>query len=325
MMTRRGRNGAGRVAAARTTRGVVAGSLAAAWLSACAVGPNFVPPEAPPVTRYTKEPLANPSAADTVRTRRAARRTRASSPAPTFPGQWWTLFHSKALNRLVEQRSPTTRTWRPRRPGCGWRSRTCWPRRAPSTRPSPPRAPGAGGPGAGPAAAIAAQQPDAVSLLALHPAGGGLLQPRRVRGRPAADRIPGGDGREPAVPAGAAYLSLTANVVAAAIQEASLRAQIDATKKVIQAQTEVLALQQANVPRADRRGGRGAAAGGAGAVAAIAPAPGEAARDPARPADGLAGRLPSDEVSRPSPWRRCACRRSCPSAYPRASCSSGRT
>ncbi|GEP04365.1 efflux transporter outer membrane subunit [Methylobacterium oxalidis] len=40
----------------------------------------------------------------------------------------------------------------------------------------------------------------------------------------------------------AAYLSLTANVVAAAIQEAALRAQIEATRRVIQAQTEVLDL-----------------------------------------------------------------------------------
>ena len=40
----------------------------------------------------------------------------------------------------------------------------------------------------------------------------------------------------------AAYLSLASNVVAAAIQEASLRAQIEATRRIIAAQRETLVI-----------------------------------------------------------------------------------
>lgn len=78
-------------------------SLSALSLSACAVGPNFVPPEAPPVGRYTKEPLQNPSAADNIRTRQGGSADQSFVSGADIPGQWWTLFHSKALNQLVEQ------------------------------------------------------------------------------------------------------------------------------------------------------------------------------------------------------------------------------
>ncbi|MET0367899.1 MAG: histidine kinase, partial [Methylobacterium sp.] len=84
--------------------GRAAAMLAAALsLSACAVGPNYVPPEAPPVGRYTKEPLKNPSAADNIRTRQGGSADQSFVSGADIPGQWWTLFHSKALNQLVEQ------------------------------------------------------------------------------------------------------------------------------------------------------------------------------------------------------------------------------
>ncbi|XYD11061.1 TolC family protein [Methylobacterium sp. NMS12] len=82
---------------------------ATAWLaaslglSACAVGPNYVAPEAPPVGRYTREPLQNPSAADKIRTRQGGSADQSFVSGADIPGSWWTLFHSKALNRLVEQ------------------------------------------------------------------------------------------------------------------------------------------------------------------------------------------------------------------------------
>src|SRR5581483_9137501 len=69
-----------------------------ALLTQCAVGPDFAPPEAPGVTRYTPEPLGKTTAAAT-----------AGGGAQRFvsdldlPGQWWTLFHSKDLNSLVEK------------------------------------------------------------------------------------------------------------------------------------------------------------------------------------------------------------------------------
>ena len=75
-------------------------------LSACAVGPNYKPPAAPQTSGY-----AAPGAASTT----------ASAPRPggeaqhfvdgsDIPGEWWTLFKSPQLNQLIERglaHSPT--------------------------------------------------------------------------------------------------------------------------------------------------------------------------------------------------------------------------
>jgi NodT family efflux transporter outer membrane factor (OMF) lipoprotein len=71
------------------------------WVSVagCAVGPNFKRPESPAVKDYTAEPLTN-----TVKTPNVS-----GGDAQTFvegldiPGEWWTVFHSKPLNALIER------------------------------------------------------------------------------------------------------------------------------------------------------------------------------------------------------------------------------
>jgi NodT family efflux transporter outer membrane factor (OMF) lipoprotein len=73
-------------------------AVIATLLTGCAVGPNFVTPPAPDVPGYTPEPLVS----------RTASAKAAGGEGQHFvrdldlPGQWWTLFHSKALNSLVE-------------------------------------------------------------------------------------------------------------------------------------------------------------------------------------------------------------------------------
>src|ERR1700748_1835394 len=63
------------------------------------VGPDFLRPSAPGDGGYTPEPLAVQTAS--VRTRGGeAQRFLA---ARDIPGDWWTLFHSASLNRLIEQ------------------------------------------------------------------------------------------------------------------------------------------------------------------------------------------------------------------------------
>ena len=84
---------------------LTAGALMAA-LTACAVGPNFKRPAPPPATGY-----GNASAGQTAATRDAAYTgaNGAGGDAQRFvagmdiPNQWWTLFRSAKLNRLVEQ------------------------------------------------------------------------------------------------------------------------------------------------------------------------------------------------------------------------------
>jgi len=73
--------------------------VATAVLTGCAVGPDFAPTPAPDVNGYTSEPLG------TVTTGAATPGGQAQHFVSDLdlPGQWWTLFHSKALNSLIEK------------------------------------------------------------------------------------------------------------------------------------------------------------------------------------------------------------------------------
>ena len=72
-------------------------AFAAALVAGCAVGPDFLRPDAPQAERFTHTPL--PAAtASAPGTGGAAQRFLA---ARDIPGEWWTLFHSPALNALV--------------------------------------------------------------------------------------------------------------------------------------------------------------------------------------------------------------------------------
>src|SRR5579863_6306549 len=70
-----------------------------AAVSGCMVGPNFHSVAAPAVSGYTPEPLApHTASADVV-----GGASQTLRPGADVPGQWWTLFHSPQLNRLIEQ------------------------------------------------------------------------------------------------------------------------------------------------------------------------------------------------------------------------------
>src|ERR1700733_14470061 len=62
----------------------------------CAVGPQFTRPAPPPATRYT---------ADTLRGERASENDTAQHLAlgREVEGDWWSLFRSDAIDRLVKQ------------------------------------------------------------------------------------------------------------------------------------------------------------------------------------------------------------------------------
>lgn len=68
-------------------------------LSSCTVGPNFKKPAAPNVDRYTPGPLSNTSSTAQVVGGEAQRFV----DGLDLPGQWWTLFQSKPLNDLIER------------------------------------------------------------------------------------------------------------------------------------------------------------------------------------------------------------------------------
>jgi NodT family efflux transporter outer membrane factor (OMF) lipoprotein len=87
-----------RIMAMRTSSWAVC-SLAALLLAGCAVGPDFHTPPAPTVKGYTPEPLPAKTASAEV----AGGQAQSFKPGQDIPGQWWALFHSKSLNTLVEQ------------------------------------------------------------------------------------------------------------------------------------------------------------------------------------------------------------------------------
>jgi NodT family efflux transporter outer membrane factor (OMF) lipoprotein len=67
-------------------------------LSGCAVGPDYIHPAAPEITRYTREPVATTSSTDTA----AGARQRFVA-GRDIPQEWWAVYRSPALNALIER------------------------------------------------------------------------------------------------------------------------------------------------------------------------------------------------------------------------------
>ncbi|HEY1926773.1 MAG TPA: efflux transporter outer membrane subunit [Caulobacteraceae bacterium] len=76
-----------------------AAALSALFMAGCAVGPQFRPPAAPAGADYAAKPLP----ASTVSADGPQGDAQQFVRGMDIPGQWWTLFHSKALNAAIEQ------------------------------------------------------------------------------------------------------------------------------------------------------------------------------------------------------------------------------
>ena len=77
----------------------IAAALCLLLMAGCAVGPNFKKPAAPAIGGYTAEPLQTTTSATNVAGGAAQRFVRGLN----IPGEWWALFHSPALNDLIER------------------------------------------------------------------------------------------------------------------------------------------------------------------------------------------------------------------------------
>jgi NodT family efflux transporter outer membrane factor (OMF) lipoprotein len=65
----------------------------------CAVGPRFKKPAAPDVSGYTPAPISTTSSTSNVGGGEAQHLVEGHD----IPGEWWTLFHSQPLNDLIER------------------------------------------------------------------------------------------------------------------------------------------------------------------------------------------------------------------------------
>ncbi len=207
-------------------------------MAGCAVGPDFTRPAPPPVKAYTSAPLPKQiSAADG-----AGGQAQKFKEGADIPAQWWELFHSPALNQLVE--------------------------RALKANPNLQAAQ---------ATLRQAQENVFAAQGALYPevnANGAVTRQKFVGAEFGQPNYPGsifslynasvsvsygidlfGEARRmlESIAAQAdyqrfqlegAYLTLTSNVVTTAVQEASLRAQIAATREIIDAQSQQLDVLQ---------------------------------------------------------------------------------
>jgi len=197
-------------------------------VSGCAVGPNFRKPAAPAVDSYTRSPIAGTGAAADMPGGEAQRLLAGRD----IPAAWWMLFESPPLNALVERAlaaSPTLLaahlSLRQALELVAAQRGSFYPTVQGSFAPSYQRVSRTLSP------PLANPDQFTYSLFTAQVAvsytpdvfGGARRQVESLIGQAEVQRFQ----RE------AAYVTLTSNVVAAAIAEASLRAQIAATQEII--------------------------------------------------------------------------------------------
>jgi NodT family efflux transporter outer membrane factor (OMF) lipoprotein len=205
------------------------------FVAGCAVGPNFQRPAAPAVNGYTPEPLAPKTAKANIAGGEAQRFVQGMD----IPGQWWRLFHSEPLNRLVEEaikNNPSIeaaqQALRVARENVAAQKGSFYPSVTASLTPSRNKtATGALSPASASGNPYYSLYTSQLSISYVPDVFG--LNRRTVESLQAQ-----ADAQRFQVEA--TYLTLTSNVVAAAIQEASLRGQIAATQEIIKVETEAL-------------------------------------------------------------------------------------
>jgi NodT family efflux transporter outer membrane factor (OMF) lipoprotein len=210
-------------------------ALFAFALAACAVGPDFAPPPAPPVSGYTPEGYLATTASVDV----AGGAAQKFVMGRDIPAEWWKLFRSKELDGLIAEALRANPSLQAAQAAL-WQAKENLYVTAGKLLPSADAN----------ASATREQFSPASFGLAGAPAIFNVFQ-ATVNVSYAPD-IFGGVRRQ--IEAGeaqaefqrfeleATYLTLTANVVTTAIQEASLRGQIEATRDIIKAGTEQLAV-----------------------------------------------------------------------------------
>jgi NodT family efflux transporter outer membrane factor (OMF) lipoprotein len=202
-------------------------TLTVAGLCSCAVGPNFKKPDAPKVTDYLAQPLPPQTGADAQQ----------YVAGQDIPGQWWTLFHSPALDELVQQSlksNPTLQTaqatLRQANENVAAQKGAFFPQVQAGYDFSRNRDPtGTLQPALNSGAPIYNLHTAQVSVSYMFDFFG--HNRRQVESLEA-------QADEQRYQLEAAYLTLTSNVVTAAIQEASLRAQIAATTEILNSERE---------------------------------------------------------------------------------------
>jgi NodT family efflux transporter outer membrane factor (OMF) lipoprotein len=207
-------------------------------ITGCAVGPNFQRPTSPNVDRYTTQPLPAQTTSINIKGGEMQRFLQDMD----IPGQWWMLFHSKPLNDLIEQAlkanpdlEAAQAALRVARENVYAQQGAFFPGIGANFNPTRQQISGE----------LSSPLANGSNIFSLHTAlvsvayvpdvfGGNRRQVESLKAQADSQRFQ----------LEATYLTLTSNVVAAAIQEAALRGQIKATKRIIDIQSQLLKLLQ---------------------------------------------------------------------------------
>ena len=207
-------------------------------LSGCAVGPDYKRPPAPQAQTYSPTPMAS----DTASTAGPGGESQHVLASMDIPGQWWTLFHSEPLNGLIDDALKHNADIEAAHASlqAAWESvyaqrGAYFPTVNASANPTRQDV-------ANDVASGVASNADLYTLTTAQVSvsyvldiwGANRRQVESLAAQANAQRFQ----------LEAAYLSLTSNVVNTAIQEASLRAQIELTHKIIDEQEKILATLQ---------------------------------------------------------------------------------
>ena len=203
-------------------------------LPGCTVGPDFHRPEAPDTTTYGAEPLppetaASPGAGGTVQR---------FVPGEDIPAQWWTLFHSGDLDRLIREALADSPTLAAAEAALRQAQENLTARKgvvvfpAVDAKASAARekysGAGFGEPGKG--VLLTLYNASVNVAYSLDFFGGGRRELEALRSQVDYERFQ----------LEGAHLTLASNIVTAAVKEASLRAQIQSTREIVAAQEKQL-------------------------------------------------------------------------------------
>jgi len=216
-----------------TCRSLTIYPLIALLIGGCAVGPDFKTPESPELSRYSSE-----LPADAQPTAEAPRLV----SGPVIPEQWWQMFSSKELSQLVEQglsNSPTLAAAKARLESVQetLNADTAWilfPRVDAALNSSRQKISGAAFGNAGNPRIFTVHNAGVDVSYTIDAFGGGQRYLELGESNVAYE----------AFQLEASRQTLIANIVTAAIAEASLREQISATESMIADETSLLALSE---------------------------------------------------------------------------------
>jgi NodT family efflux transporter outer membrane factor (OMF) lipoprotein len=264
----------------------------AAALAGCAVGPDFKTPEAPPVTGYLKDRLP----AETAAAPGAAGDAQRFRSGQDIAADWWRVFRSEPLNHLVEQAIKAN----PNIPAAQAALRQAMENVAAQRGSYYPQV----------SADLSANR-NLTAVSALSPAGPGnspyysVITPQLsvsyvpdvfgANRRAVESAQAQAESQRFALEA--TLVTLTSNVVAGAIQEASLRGQLDALRQAVDVESRLLDILRRQQALGQAAGADVAAQEAALAAAQLAVPPLQKQLGAQRDAlTALAGRLPSEEV-----------------------------